>query len=128
MAYAGLFLSYFKWHYSLALRDFFSVGSSIVWFLYNFFSIPLLTRTLFSPWKKLQERRKRGFDIEDFFAVLLVNLLMRIVGAIVRLATIILGFLAILGFVSVALVMFTVWLLMPLIVVSLIGTGIGFLL
>lgn len=82
---------YFVWHYSRAFVDLARVWMNIFLFLNDFFSIGLLLRTLFSPWQRMQEQRKKGVDIENFLAVLLVNTIMRLVGFFVRSAVIVVG-------------------------------------
>ncbi len=57
---------------------------NIHWFLYHYFSVPVLLRTFFAPFHRLRERRMRGFDLEDWASVIAVNALMRVVGMVVR--------------------------------------------
>ena len=57
---------------------------NIHWFLYHYFSVPVLLRSFFAPFHRLRERRMRGFDLEDWASVIAVNVLMRFVGMIVR--------------------------------------------
>lgn len=64
---------------------------NIQWFLLHFFSVPELVRSLFAPFHRMRERKKQGFDPEDIFEVFVINILMRIVGAFVRLIFIIAG-------------------------------------
>lgn len=50
----------------------------------NLFSVGLLLKTLFSPWRKYTVSYGRGFDFGGFFGTLLSNLIFRLVGAIIR--------------------------------------------
>jgi len=65
-----------------------------------FFSIGLLLKTLFAPWRRDVTKYPRGFDIKQWAQVLLFNLLSRIIGAIVRLVAIVFGLLIILIFIA----------------------------
>lgn len=122
------FSSYLIWHYSIGLADFFRVWGNFLWFDWHFFSIPLLTKTLVSPWRRLGETKKQpGLHPEEFFGNLIVNTLMRIVGIFVRLATIIIGLfflvvIAIIGFLALI-----VWLTAPFIIPFLIASSVRLL-
>ena len=82
---------YLIWHYGPALLDIWRIYKNFIWFLYHFFSIPLLLKTLFSPLERLHEKYNKNLDISDFFATLVVNSLMRFVGATLRLFVILVG-------------------------------------
>ncbi len=76
---------YLWWQYEAGLVLMFEAWMNVHWFLLHFFSVPELIKSLFSPFHRMRERKKRGFDLEDIFEVLAINVLMRIVGALVRL-------------------------------------------
>lgn len=107
---------YVLWHYSRGVRDCIVLWSNIIWFLSHFFSLSLLSSTLFSPWKRLQERRSRGMSFEDILSSLVVNLLMRIVGFSFRITMIAIGLI----FLAIAFLLMIVhvllWILLPAIV------------
>ena len=69
------------------------------WFNYlrfylKFFSILLLLKTLFSPWRKYEwVRRTRGFNPKEALEIHFSNLISRILGAVVRLFMIFIGLL-----------------------------------
>ena len=115
---------YLRWHYGRALKGVADIFLNIVWFLWHFFSIGILSKTLFAPWERLQEKRERGLDIEGFFGTLLINLIMRVVGAIVRLTFISIGLLAIFLTTIVSAVFFCVWLALPVAIAASIIFGI----
>lgn len=78
-------LEFLGWLYSGGIKEFSKAWVNIHWFLYHFFSVPELIRTLFSPLKRLKESYRGGFDPEKFFSALAVNIIMRITGFITRL-------------------------------------------
>jgi hypothetical protein len=120
-------LQYTVWHYSRGIRDTVVLWSNIIWFLSHFFSLSLLTSTLFSPWKRLKETRKSGFDIEDVLAVIVVNVLMRIVGFFFRLTIIAVGLLVLtLALLAMGLHL-AVWITFPVLVPILLYFGITLL-
>ena len=79
-----LFLRYAKWHYLDAPRDIAKAWGNLLWFLNNYFSILLLAKTLFAPWKKITWDYGKGFNISRYLFIFSSNLISRILGAIMR--------------------------------------------
>lgn len=116
-----LFLThYLVWHYSAGIRGFLVVWKDFLWFAYNFFSIPLLLRTLFSPFQRLGEDYKRGLDLEALASTLIVNTIMRFVGFFARSFVIVLGLASIVFVIAAGATLFVVWLMMPFFIFSLV--------
>lgn len=113
MYLVSLYSGYFKWHYSGALKDSFVVATNLIWFVSNLFSIGLLFRTLFAPWKRVTESHDREAGIEDYFATIAVNMMSRVVGAFIRLAVIAVGLLALLFSLVLTAAFYVVWLTAP---------------
>ena len=67
------------------------------WFNYlrfylKFFSILLLLKTLFSPWRQYEwKRQTRGFNLNEIMKIHFSNLISRILGFIVRVVMIFVG-------------------------------------
>jgi len=116
--------NYFQWHYSRAFSDIFNIWKNITTFLFNFFSIPILVKTFFSPWKRLQaEREREGFDLFDSMSTAFVNLIMRIVGMMMRTVLIFFGLCAIAVSVVGGIIFFVLWTFAPFLVVLLCAAG-----
>lgn len=115
---------YFVWHYTRAFVDLARVWMNIFWFLGDFFSIGLLMRTLFSPWQRMQEHRRKGLDIENFLAVLLVNTIMRLVGFFIRIVVISTGLLAMSGWVALGIAGLFAWIAVPVGLILLLSVGV----
>jgi hypothetical protein len=111
--------NYVYWHYGSALKGIRGISTSIVWFIWHFFSINLLGQTLFSPWQRIQEKHERGVEFWDWFEVFAINLLMRIVGLIVRIIMICLGLSFIVVTLFVSIIFCALWLALPVVVVFL---------
>lgn len=71
-----------------------SVTKLVVKKFFLFFSIDLLFKTLFQPWKR-DEIDTTNMSLQDKARVLMMNLISRLVGAIVRGGTILIGLLAV---------------------------------
>jgi len=92
----------------------------------NYFSVPLLLRTLFSHWKRYSWKRGRGFNIGEYFSVLFSNLMSRFMGAIVRSVLILIGLIFEAFIIFFGIVIFLGWFILPILLIS--GALIGFLL
>lgn len=115
---------YFIWHYSRALQEGFVIWDNYLRFISQFFSIGLLFRTLFSPWRRLKEYYSRGFDPTQYFDTLVINLVMRFVGFILRFATIIIGLCVELIAIITGTILFVVWLTLPFFIILCFSRGI----
>lgn len=124
---AALFpIDYIGWHYTRGVKDFLRIAGNLLWFVANLFSIGLLFRTLFAPWMRLrEEKKKQGFDAEELFGNSVVNTMMRLIGFCIRMLTIIAGLIALLLVLAAAVVGFIVWLLLPAIILVLIILGLS---
>lgn len=83
----------------------------------DFFSIGLLLRTLFSPFRQISAGRVRG-SLSVVLHAWLDKLISRLIGAMVRSAMIIAGLLALLLHVVVGAVLIIVWAVAPLLPVA----------
>lgn len=107
---------YLSWHYSRALKNFVSIWFNLVSFVFSFFSVPTLFKTLFAPYKRLKEEYSGGFDPEDFFGTIIVNTLMRIVGLFLRSILIIIGLICTISTFILGGFSFFIWLLLPILI------------
>ena len=115
--------NYIIWHYTTAIKDIFLICRDFLWFLYNYFSISLLLRTLFSPWKRLGEEKRGSFDPVFLF----IDLLMRIFGFIMRSIVIVFGILICVLFIFMTPFFVAIWLVLPPLTFIFLILGIKFL-
>lgn len=109
--------SWFFWHYSVALSIAWQRWRDFSRFNRDYFSIPFLLRTLFSPWRRYSFSYGRGFDIGRYLEALVFNAFSRVMGAIMRIFVILTGsILQILIFLFGALFII-IWLLLPVITI-----------
>jgi|AntRauTorcE11897_2_1112592.scaffolds.fasta_scaffold01191_2 hypothetical protein len=108
--------SYSFWHYTSAIKALLSHVRNFFVFVWNFFSIPGLLVTLFSPWQRLRESYDKGFDVKEKLATLLVNTIMRLVGAFIRIVMVVFGIVALVLYSVLALFLIVTWLLLPAVV------------
>lgn len=89
------------------------VWKNYLLFAINFFSAPLLLKTLFSPWKRYKWRYPKGLDIAEIFSTFFSNVFSRIVGAVMRIFLILFGLIFQLFVLIAGFLIFLGWLLMP---------------
>jgi hypothetical protein len=121
--------NYLVWHYSMAITDFLHIWWNYLWFVNHLFSVPDVLKSLFAPFKRLQE--ERGSILlhpEQFFSGLVVNIIMRLVGFFLRSAIITAAFLGFTTVIIGGLMFLALWLTLPVLIVSFLLNGISSLL
>jgi hypothetical protein len=116
---APLATQYLRWHYTQGVVDFVHIVGNFVWFFYEFFSIRLLFSTLFVPFHRLNEESPTGLDLGRIAEKVIVNTLMRFVGAVMRIGLILLGLFLICVVFALGLLFLVTWLCAPLVVLLL---------
>lgn len=77
---------FFILHFLVVPKEILKAIKNFAIFIFHFFSVDLLFKTLFSPWKrKIVQREGVGFDLSEWFTVLTFNLISRGIGAFIRL-------------------------------------------
>ena len=120
----NIFSQWFSWHFLELPKDIFKAWKNFLLFNLNYFSISLLLKTLFFPWRKYSYSYGRGFDLSRYFKAFTFNLISRALGAIMRTCLIILGLLAQIFIIFVGTVVLIGWLLLPVFLI--IGLIFGF--
>ncbi|MCL4387155.1 hypothetical protein M1307_02025 [Patescibacteria group bacterium] len=115
---SSFFWAYAKWHYGQGLRELFRVAGNFLWFISHFFSFRLLSKTLFSPWKRLGENYEGGFNLSAFASALVVNTLMRVVGFVTRMAVLLSGFVSYILAAIFSFFIFVIWILGPIVLIG----------
>ena len=127
MIFTSIISDYFRWHYGRAFGELFHVWLNFLWFVIHFFSLPQLGRSLFSPWKRMTEEKQKGFSFEALAEYVIINLLSRLVGFLMRgsviLARLIVLTITILG----GFITFLFWLTAPVVIVVSLGVGVTLL-
>lgn len=118
--------SYLSWHYGAAYRDMGAIWRDFAWFLYHFFSLPLLLKTFFSPLFRLSER-VASFDMEGILETIVVNTVMRLAGMITRALLGAVGVLSLALLSAAGILFFILWTLLPIVVFGLFGASIFFI-
>jgi len=104
---------YIKWHLVDAPKALVVGWRNILWFTFNYFSVALLLRTLFAPWKGIRWGKKRGFHVGDLLFVFASNLISRMLGALVRIPLILVGISGMMLVFVLGIIALFVWFLLP---------------
>ena len=113
----NIFFQYLSWQFFDMPGEILKAWRNFLLFNLNYFSVPLLIKTLFSHWRRYKWSYPRGFDIGKYFEVFISNLISRILGAIMRIFLIIIGILAEVFIIFAGMIIFLGWLVLPILLI-----------
>lgn len=113
----NVFIQYLSWQFLETPIAILNAWRNFLLFNLNYFSIPLLLKTLFSPWRRYKMSYGKGFDAGRYFEALFSNLIFRIIGAIMRSFLIIVGLFVEFFIICIGLIVFLGWLLLPVLLI-----------
>lgn len=118
-----IFSQYLRWYLFDQPGFILKAWKNLLKFNLEYFSIPLLLKTFFSPWRKYTWSYGRGFGFQRYLEAFVSNAIFRGLGAILRLVLILIGiFLEIFVF-FVGLAALIIWFLLPFILLGLFILG-----
>lgn len=113
---------YLNWHYTQGIVELFRNLLHIIVFEFHFFSVKDLLLTLFSPFQRLKEDYGSSIiEFEKILSALVVNIIMRIVGFMVRSVILLVAFFCITISLILIPVILIFWILLPVLLVILLG-------
>lgn len=112
-----MFFQYLTWQFLDVPKSILRAWRNFLKFGLNYFSIPLLLGTLFSPWRRYIWVYPKGFDIGKYFEVFFSNLISRVLGAILRIFLIIIGLLVEIFIIFFGFSVFLGWFLLPILLI-----------
>jgi len=122
-----MFVEYAYWHYvqspAWLLRFFTTLQQALL----QFFSVPLMLKTLFAPWRKDQARYGGG-SVQTLLITFAWNLISRGIGFFVRTILLFLWLVCEALFLALAGLFLAAFLLWPLFIVASFALGLGLLL
>ncbi|MCX6721413.1 MAG: hypothetical protein NT026_02320 [Candidatus Staskawiczbacteria bacterium] len=113
----NIFVEWFVWQFYEVPKFLIEVWNNYFMFATNLFSLTLLLKTFFSPWRKYNWRYPKGFDLIEFLNTLISNFFSRVVGALMRIILIIAGILFQIFVVIAGLLIFIGWLAVPFVAI-----------
>ena len=113
----NIFFQYLIWQFWESPKNVLIGWGNFLRFGLNYFSLPLLLKTLFSPWRRYRWSYGQGVDIKRYAEVFFSNLISRILGAVLRIFLIIFGILFEIFIFFAGLIVFLTWLALPLLLI-----------
>jgi len=111
----NIFSSWLLWHYVVALKEIYQRWRDFLRFSLDYFSIPFLLKTIFSPWRKYKVSYGKGFDIAKILEAFGFNAFSRLLGVVIRTTVIFIGLLTEILIVFFGIFIIFSWILLPLI-------------
>lgn len=116
----NIFEEWFYWQFAEMPGFLFSVWKNYIFFALDFFSVPLLVKSLLAPWRRYRWVYPKRFDPKEFFNTLISNAFSRILGCFCRILLIILGVIFQIFVLSLGAIVFLAWFLIPFAIVAMI--------
>jgi len=113
----NIFWQLISWQFFDVPKNILKAWKNFLNFGFFYFSIPLLLKTLFSPWRRYVWFYPRGFDIGKYLEIWISNLMSRIIGAIMRIFLIIFGLIYEIFILLLGSFIFLIWFFLPLILI-----------
>jgi len=113
----NVFIVWFLWQFYEMPKFLLLVWKNYMNFASNFFSLELLFKTFFSPWRRYKWKYPRGLDIKEIFNTFISNSFSRILGAMMRMVLIVVGIVFQLLVILIGFLVFLGWLLIPFIII-----------
>lgn len=110
----NIVIQYLIWHFYEMSVNILKGWRNFLVFNLNYFSIPLLLKTLFSHWRRYRYSYGRGFDFKRYAEVFSFNMISRVIGAIMRSFLIIIGLLVEIFILLCGAIIFLGWLVLPI--------------
>ena len=107
-----------SWHFVEVPKFLLVVWNNYILFALNYFSLPILLKSLFAPWRKYRWNYPKGFNIGEVLSTFASNVFSRFMGALVRIVLIIIGIIFQILVVLAGLLIFLLWIFIPLIIIA----------
>jgi len=114
----NIIVSWLVWHFLEMPRFLFSVWNNFISFGLDFFSVPALLVTFFSPWRRYKWKYPSTISIMGYLETFVSNVFSRIIGVILRFVLIIVGMIVIMGIILLGGIGIILWFFLPFIVIS----------
>lgn len=122
-----IFVRYAAWHYSEAPGLLYKLWMNLLWYVGHAFSLSVLWRSLFAPWKRIVATHTKRWDLEDYASAVLANFVSRIIGGVMRLVLIVVGLIVQLLLLVFGGVFYISWFALPFILVLVFIFGLSLL-
>ena len=123
----NILFQYIFWQFWESPKNVFAAWLNFLKFGLHYFSLQLLLKTLFSPWRRYRWYYPRGFYPAKYLEVFLSNLISRILGMVLRVFLLIAGISFEIFIFFAGLIVFFGWLALPLLLIRVFFYGLSIL-
>ncbi|MDD2913326.1 MAG: hypothetical protein PHH17_01375 [Candidatus Pacebacteria bacterium] len=109
-----IFIKYLEWHYVDKVLEILRLYKIYLVSYFKYFSISILIKTFFSPWKRISQGYGRGIDFQRFAEAFVFNTMSRVAGAVIRTFFLIIGIFFELLIFTIGFLILIFWLASPL--------------
>ena len=109
----NILVQWIFWYFIKMPKNILQSWKDIFRFYLNYFSTPLLLKTLFAPWRHIILSYPKGFDLGDYFEIFISNLISRTIGAILRFFLILIGFFVEILIILAGIIILFIWFVLP---------------
>jgi len=110
----SIYAKFLSWYFIGATGEIFKAWRNFLWFNLNYFSVTMLLKTYFSPWRRYYSSYGKVFEIWENIETLVFNGMSRIIGAILRTFLIIIGLFLEIVIIILGIIILIGWLILPL--------------
>lgn len=114
----NIFAEWATWHFYSMPKFLLEVWNNYILFALNYFSLFILLKSLFSPWRKYRWNYPKGFNAVEFLNTLISNFFSRIIGAVMRVFLILAGIIFLMFTAVAGAVVFLFWIFIPFIIIA----------
>ena len=118
-----LFTDFVSWWYGTGWRMRFSSWRERLIYWVNYFSLGLLLKTLFSPWRQIITQKPNESSMDQMIQAAIDNVISRFVGFWVRSFVFFTGLVMIIFMAVFAILALLIWPLIPIIPIAIIALG-----
>jgi len=101
------------WQFFDVPKEILKIWQTFLYFNLNYFSVPILLKTFFSPWRKYRSSYGGLFDVWKNFESFIFNSMSRIIGAILRTFYIIIGVITEIFILIIGPIVLIIWIILP---------------
>jgi len=114
----NILVTWLIWHFIEMPKFLLGVWNNYILFALNYFSLPILLKSLFSPWRRYRWNYPKWYEVTEFLSTLASNVFSRILGAMVRVVLIVIGILFQIFVIVSGFIVILLWILIPFFIIA----------